>query len=178
VKILVLGLGNDLYGDDGIGVHAVRILRDEWKAAKRGRPRRESTGRGPRNVRVDFIECALSGIALLDVISGYDALIIVDTIIKRKPVTGRIHLLGAEDIRSLPGPSPHYVSVPQTIAIGARLNIKMPSIAKIVAVETKSRHHLGEGLSPEMKRRLPAVVGRTRSVLLGLLSGSLRRICP
>ena len=31
MKILVLGLGNDLYGDDGVGIEAVRRLRNDWE---------------------------------------------------------------------------------------------------------------------------------------------------
>jgi len=29
VKTLLLGLGNELYGDDGIGIHVIRRLRTE-----------------------------------------------------------------------------------------------------------------------------------------------------
>jgi len=127
---------------------------------------------------VDFVECALSGISVLDVICGYDALVIVDTIIKPEAVTGKIHLLEASDIRSVPGPSPHYVSIPQTIALGTQLGVKMPRILKIVAVEARSPFRLGESLSPDMKRRLPAIVGKTRDVLFDLLGGASQTYFP
>ena len=176
MKILVLGLGNDLYGDDGVGIHAVRVLRNEW--SHRGRTRGKPSGRGRRTARVDFVECALSGIAVLDVIRGYDALVIVDTIMRPEPVTGRVHLLEASDVRDVPGPSPHYVSIPQTIALGTQLGVKMPKILKIVGVEANTVYRLGEDLSEEMKRRLPEIVGRTREVLIEWLSGAVRRISP
>ena len=159
MKILVLGMGNDLYGDDGVGIHAVRILKAQWPARKR---------RGGLMSDVDFEECALSGIALLDVIGGYDALVIIDTITKPRPVTGRIRVLEASAFRDVPGPSPHYVSVPQTMDIGRQLGLKIPRQLKVVAVEAKDIYHLGEGLSPRMKAALPGIVNRAKKILRDL----------
>jgi hydrogenase maturation protease len=156
MKILVLGLGNDLYGDDGVGPHVVRVL--ERKRAAR---------RVPLNAdfAVDYVACALSGLALLDVVVGYDALVIVDTILRSDPVTGRIQILDMRDVREVPGPSPHYISVPQTLALGRSLGLKMPETVKIVAVEARNLHRLGEGLSEAMRRRLPDIIAAADGVL-------------
>jgi len=159
LKILVLGLGNDFYGDDGVGLEVVRRLKKEWTAAHH----RPATA-----CRVDFVECLLTGIGLLDVIAGCDALVIVDTIFKPDPVTGRIRLLGAEDVRDFPGPSPHYVSIPQTLTIGKQLGLKMPGVVKIIAVEAKPSYQLNEDLSEDMRRRLPGIIGATKDVLTNL----------
>lgn len=156
MKTLLLGLGNELYGDDGIGIQVVRRLKEE--AAENTR-----TAAALRDT--DLEECCLSGLALLDVIVGYDRLVIVDTIKRPSPVPGRIHLLGEKDVRSLPGPSPHYVSIPQAIEIGRRLGLHVPSEIQIVAVEAKNMNTLGEGLSQEMREKLPAIVRRLKSVL-------------
>jgi hypothetical protein len=73
--------------------------------------------------------------------------------------------VGEKDVRSLPGPSPHYVSIPQAIEIGRRLGLHVPSEIRIVAVEAKNIYSLGESLSREMRERLPAIVRRVKSVL-------------
>jgi len=156
MKILVLGLGNDLYGDDGVGLHAVRQLKKELEAENKFDPDINT---------IDFLECSLSGLALLDVVLGYDALVIVDTIQKPDPVTGSIHLLNGSELRDIPGPSPHYVSVPQTIEIGRRLGLKVPAIVKIIAVEAKNIYNLGEGLSEEMKRCIPNILENIKIIL-------------
>ena len=156
MKTLVLGLGNELYGDDGTGIHAVRLLKKELKAKKEDPSWLDN---------IDFEECSLSGLSLLEVFIGYDTLIIVDTIKKANPVTGRIHLLKDKDLRHIPGPSPHYVSVPQTLEIGKKLGLKVPEKIKIIAVETKSMYNLGEGLSPEMDKALPSIVEEVKKVL-------------
>jgi hydrogenase maturation protease len=156
VKTLLLGLGNELYGDDGVGLHVVRRLRAETEA-------RAETAPVLRDV--DMEECCLSGLALLEVIAGYDRLVIVDTIKKETPVPGKIHVLGEKDIRAIPGPSPHYVSIPQAIEIGRRIGLRMPRRICIVAVEAKAIYRLGEGLTAEMESRLPAIIRKVRAAL-------------
>ena len=156
MKVLVLGLGNDLYGDDGVGLHAVRMLEKGWTA---------SLPANGNSCRADFEACVLSGIALLDVVVGYDALLIIDTILKPDPVTGKVRIIDGSEVRDVPGPSPHYVSVPQTLALGRALGLKVPETVRIVAVEAKDLFTLGEGLSEGMKAALPDVVAAARGIL-------------
>jgi hydrogenase maturation protease len=156
MKILVLGLGNELYGDDGVGIHVVRELRKEFESAKKKK-------RKPRNI--DFEECSLSGLALLEVIVGYDTLLIVDTIKKANASTGKTHVLEEKDLRHIPGPSPHYISVPQTLEIGRKLQLKVPSRVKVVAVEAKNMYNLGEGLTAQMKKAVPQIAKKVMSIL-------------
>ena len=161
MRILVLGLGNELYGDDGVGIEAVRRLREERES---GPEEREG------EAEITLLECSLSGAALLDVVSGHDALVIIDTIVRENPETGRIHLLDASEIRDVPGPSPHYISVPQTLALGRGLGLSMPGSVKVIGIEAKGIYSLGEGLSAEMTRRIPAILDAARSVIRELIS--------
>jgi hydrogenase maturation protease len=90
----------------------------------------------------------------------------VDTIKRKTPVPGKVRLLRENQIRAIPGPSPHYVSVPQTIELGRKLGLHVPSEILIVAIEAKNISSLGEGLSEEMSRRLPSIVQKVKNVLL------------
>ncbi len=161
MAILVLGLGNDLYGDDGVGLRVVGLLRQDLANS-------ETSVNPVQNVACE--ECSLSGLSLLDVIVGYDSLIIVDTIKKSRPQTGRIHTLEEKDLRAIPGPSPHYVSIPQTLEIGRRAGLRVPTKIKIIAVEAKNTYTLGEGLTEEMEKRVPAIMEKVKEVL-----GKLKR---
>jgi hydrogenase maturation protease len=156
MKTLVLGLGNELYGDDGIGIHIVRLSRDRLKTHQELLPDEEN---------INFKECSLSGLALLDVIVDCDNLVIIDTIKRTNPVTGKIRVFDVTQLRHIPGPSPHYVSVPQTIEIGKTLGLKVPSQIKIIAVEAKNMYNLGEGLSPKMKEAIPKIIQELKSLL-------------
>jgi len=156
MKILVLGLGNELCGDDGVGIHVVRSLKRNIRTKGKNW---EWLG------KIDFKESSLSGLALLDDIIGYDRLVVIDTIKKENPIPGQIHLLEEKKLRSIPGPSPHYVSFPQTLEIGRKLGLKVPREIQVIAVEAKNIYHLGEGLSEKMKEALPAILQKAREVL-------------
>lgn len=156
MKTLILGLGNDLYGDDGIGLHIIHLLQENSSAL--------DSGSASEN-QIDLHPCSLTGLSILDEIVGYDHLIIIDTIKRENPVTGRITVMEEKDIRHIPGPSPHYVSLPQMIEIGRRLNLKVPDKIKIIAVEAKNMYNLGESLTPEMKQAVPNILSQLKSVL-------------
>lgn len=152
-----------------MGIEVVRRLRQEAADGRRPFCDLEKT---------DFEECALSGLALLDVMTGYDTMLIVDTIKKAKPQTGRVRLLEADDLRAMPGPSPHYVSIPQTIEIGRKLGLHVPSRIQIVAVEAKNMYQLGEGLTPEMTKTIPMIIATVKEVLRDLSGGKAKQSAP
>ncbi len=156
MKTLLLGLGNELYGDDAAGIHVIRRLKKELEDKKIEAELFE-------DVRLE--ECSLSGLALLEVIVGYDILVIIDTIKKPLPVTGKIHLMDGKELRHIPGPSPHYISIPQAIEIGQKLELEVPSRIIIIAVEAKNMYNLGEGLTEKMTKAIPAIVEQIKQVL-------------
>ena len=158
-KTLVLGLGNELYGDDGVGIHVVRRFKQNIE-------KNATFIKGRRNI--DFLECSLTGLALLDVIVGYDTLVIIDTIKSSTPEAGKICLLDGADLRHIPGPSPHYVSIPQMIEMGQKLGLKVPMQIKIIAVEAKDMYNLGEGLTPEMEKAVPRIIRELQKLLAQL----------
>ena len=156
MKTLLLGLGNELYGDDAVGIHVIRRLKKDLEEGR-------IDARLLKGVELE--ECSLSGLALLEVIVGYDILVIIDTIKKPQPVTGKIHLMDGKNLRHIPGPSPHYISIPQAIEIGEKLELEVPSRIIIIAVEAKNMYNLGEGLTEEMTKAIPAIVGQVKQVL-------------
>jgi hydrogenase maturation protease len=145
-----------LYGDDGVGLHVIRRLKQEIAMAKKVPVWNED---------LDLEECCLSGLSLLDVVFGYDDLVIIDTIKKDNPEIGRVHVLDGKDLRAIPGPSPHYVSVPQMIEIGRASGLHVPAKIKVVAVEAKNIYDLGEELSQEMRSSIPAIIEKVKEVL-------------
>jgi hydrogenase maturation protease len=149
VKTLILGLGNELFGDDGVGIHVIRELKK----------------RGGFKSNIDLVETSVSGLALLDIIANYDRLVIIDTIKRENPKPGSIRLINLNQIRHVPGPSPHYVSFPQIITLGKKFGLKMPKLVKIIAVEAKSIYHLGEELSPEVKSAIPEIINKINELI-------------
>jgi len=156
MKTLILGLGNDLFGDDGVGNHVVRLLQQQ-------RDRGEEAAGCLRGT--ELLECSLTGLKLLDVLEGFDRVILIDTIKRDRPVTGRITYLREKDLRHIPGPSPHYVSIPQALAIGRHSGMHVPDRIDVIAVEAKDLYRMGEGLTQEMTDAIPEIIATLKGLL-------------
>jgi hydrogenase maturation protease len=116
-EILILGVGNILFSDDGLGIRVVEKLLENYQFPD----------------QVSVVDGGVLGINLLGVISHAHHLIVVDTILnKGKP--GDLHRLAGADIpnRILAKNSLHQVDllealtlcqfldhVPQTVIVGA-----------------------------------------------------------
>jgi hydrogenase maturation protease len=142
---LVLGLGNELLADDGIGIAAARALTAELDGV------------------ADVVECNLHGIALLDVILGYEKLIIIDAVKTGNVPPGTIIELTPSDLKPVPAPSPHYAGLPELITLAGRLLLDFPQDITIFAVEIADHHTIGRPLSQPVARSLGDLVQRVKT---------------
>lgn len=119
-RALVVGLGNPVRCDDGVGLHVVRRLIDT------GLPE-----------GVTAIEAGAAGLDLLDSITGCDRLIIVDAIDMGRP-PGAVLVLDLADLpRAMPlhFASSHEADLPTIMALGRKLGLRLPQRVVIVAVQ-------------------------------------------
>jgi hydrogenase maturation protease len=148
-RLLVLGLGNDILTDDAVGLHVVHELQHELA----GRP------------SIDFRETTEMGLALLDFITGYRAVAIVDSIQTGQEPPGFLHELDASALNQLTGRTPHFVGVSETLALGKQLGLAMPEQVRIFAIEVEDPFTLGTALTPALQAALPSIVARIRTAL-------------
>lgn len=151
MKTLVLGLGNPILTDDGVGIHVVRQV-----AAACRRP------------DVTFAEAAVGGLRLLEMIAGYDRLILVDAIQTPDGRPGQIHRLGISDLRaSRHAGSTHDLSFQEAIAWGRHLGMALPAdeAISIIAIEAEDVLSFGETLTPDVA----ASLSRAGRLVLDLL---------
>ncbi len=144
---LLLALGNDLLGDDAVGLVAARALREELSDS------------------VDVLETSIAGYALLEILQGYQNVLLLDAICTGKYPPGTIHDCTTTDFRTLEAPSPHCVGLPDIIALAGKLEISFPSVIHVLAVEIPPPTTLHEGLSDTIWNVLPQYVERAREVL-------------
>jgi hydrogenase maturation protease len=123
--VLVLGLGNDLLGDDAVGLHVARDVRSRLAGA---------AGCAVR-------ETMEMGLALLDEIVGCEHLILVDAIETGKAPPGHIHEFDADALAGRRIAAPHFVGVVETLALGRTLGLTMPRDVRIFAIEVKRLAH-------------------------------------
>jgi hydrogenase maturation protease len=140
-QILVLGVGNTLMGDDGIGVHAVQALADQYELAE--------------NVRV--VDGGVAGLRLLGEIAATDYLLIIDAL-RNGGVPGAIHFLRRGDIQLRRGPlvSAHEVGIAELLA-AAEFSGHLPE-TEIIGVEPLETDAVTLELSAPLYRALPQVV--------------------
>jgi hydrogenase maturation protease len=145
-KTLVLGLGNPILTDDGVGIHAVRA------AAARA----QCDG-------VTFAEASVGGLRLLDILTGYERAILVDAIQTPGGRPGEITLLHPNDLRaSRHSGSTHDLSLPGALALGRQLGLALPNdqAIAIVAVEAEDVLTFGESCTSAVAAAIPSAVER------------------
>jgi hydrogenase maturation protease len=143
VKTLVLGIGNDILGDDGVGIHIAREAARRINAA---------------DVTVE--ETGAAGLSLLEHIRGYDRLIIADAILTENTEVGKIHRLTLKDLAKTNGSiTPHDAALRTTLEIGNSLFPgEMPKDVIVFAVETHSVEDIGSEMTPAVRAAVPKVV--------------------
>lgn len=142
MRTIVLGIGNELIGDDGAGVVAARALH----------------GRLDRGI--DVVETAECGIALLDHLIGYDRAILIDAMFGSGHPPGTVRVLKPDDFSPIEHPSPHYAGIPELIDVARQFGFAFPKWIRIVAIEAHDRSTIGAGITPSVMRGVREAVSR------------------
>jgi len=150
-RILVLGLGNTILGDDGVGISVVREMRKTWKEVP----------------CVECMEASLGGIALLDLVAGFDRVLVIDAIMTDDAnPPGFVYELALEDLGDEVRPhASHVLDLRTTIELGKRLGQKMPSFVKIFAVKIEDNGIFREGLTPAVDGMVPGLARRVMAAM-------------
>ncbi len=153
-KTLVLGLGNTILGDDGIGICVVREMRKTWA----GHP------------QVELVEASLAGMVLLDVITGFDKVVVVDAIMTDDlNPAGFVYELTLDDLGELILPyASHALDLKTTIELGKRLGYKMPATIQIYAIKIEENTLFTEKLTPPVEKVVPLLAERLTGELSSL----------
>lgn len=148
MKTLVLGVGNVLLSDEGIGVHIVRLLRERY-----GFPQ-----------EVEILDGGTLGLDLLPYVEAADRLLIVDAVQMDAPPGTMVRLEGTEvpAVLSLKY-SPHQVGLTDLLAV-ARLRGRAPAEIVLWGVQPASLE-VGLELSPTIAAQVEPLV---RNVLAEL----------
>ena len=144
MKTLILGLGNPILTDDGIGLHVVREL---------------MTRSLPDNVTC--AEASLGGLRLLEIIAGYERLILVDAILTEDGKPGDVYCFASSDLgASLHSGSTHDLSFTGALRLGRSMNMILPDDENIliIAVEAMDVLTFGEECTPEVTVAIPRAV--------------------
>lgn len=157
-KLLVLGVGNILMGDDGVGVHVVNEL------LKTGLPE-----------GVDVVDVGTLGLSALPVFDDAEAFVIVDAIDAGLPAGEMVEIsmdplkIGVDWVpgqRITPG-SLHEISVFHALNLSCFLG-KRPKHVSLIGIQALSVEPSTE-LSPELRRRIGEYAEAVRNVAVKIL---------
>jgi hydrogenase maturation protease len=144
MKTLILGIGNTALTDDGVGCNvAQRLERRLWARSD-----------------ITVKETALSGLSLLDELTGYERLIIVDAIQTKGGKPGDIYKLSPGDFKTGRMTIIHDLGLVSTLELGRKLGMDMPREVIIFAIEAKEMAVFSEECTPEVKKAIPKAVER------------------
>jgi hydrogenase maturation protease len=138
MALVILGLGNDLLGDDGIGLLAAERLR---------------ALEGPD---VTVRTSVQAGLYLLEYLQGFDDAIVVDSIVGDHP--GTIRELRGADLPEVSVPAAHYVGLPESLALARASGLSVPQRLRIFGIEIDVSQRIGSKPSPPVIASLPDVV--------------------
>jgi len=144
MKTLILGIGNSILGDDGVGVHVAQELAERIT-----------------DESIDVKDTSVGGLNLLELIVGYDRLIVIDAIMTEDGEVGEVYRLrpesAGEPARS--AISSHHCNLATTIEIGKKLFPgEMPEEIIVFAVGTQEVAKVTEELTGKVEGAIPRVV--------------------
>jgi len=137
-RTVVLGLGNPVLRDDGVGLAVAAELQRLLTAAPvRG---------------VDVLTSTRAGFELIDLLRGYTRAVIVDCIVLPDPRPGRVCGLTLDDVSGCARlVNAHEMSVSTAFRLAEQMGIPMPGEVEIIAVEAGDASTIAEGLTPAVQ---------------------------
>ena len=148
MKTLVIGSGNLLRSDDGVGIQVIEALRSAH----------DITG-------IDLLE-AVSGIDIIGAVQGYDKVIIVDAIQSGAP-SGTVHEFSLDALGDPGAFSSHGMDFASLIKLGRGIYPgKMPEDITVLAVEAKDVMTISDTCTPKVTEAVEKVIGMIKRIIV------------
>jgi len=137
-KTLVLGIGNILLRDEGVGIHIIKGLEEEGYN------------------KADLMDGGTGGFHLMGFIQSYEIVIIIDASLDDFPA-GNVRILHPKYAKDFPRQlSAHEIGL-KDLLDSAFLLGNMPQIY-LIAISIKDFQEMGVELTPEVARAVPSAI--------------------
>jgi hydrogenase maturation protease len=147
MRSVVLGVGNILNRDEGLGVHAIRQLQELM----------------PDSGSVELIDGGVLGLSLLPLVEECDRLLVLDAV-DRKAEVGTLIELGRDEIPLFANVkmSQHQITMQEVLGL-AQIRNKLPAELRLVGLQPEDLS-IGFGMSAQIEAALPGVIARAREI--------------
>jgi hydrogenase maturation protease len=144
IPVRIIGLGNTILTDDGVGVYAAREIRRRL---------------GDGCAGVEVVESEVAGFALLELVADCERVILIDAVSFDAAAPGTVTRIDPQDLRtSLRLRSVHEIDLPTALELGRQLGMSMPREIVIFAVQAQDCLTLGERMNPPVEAACARVV--------------------
>ena len=143
MKTIILGVGNQILGDDGVGTHVVNELKKQLN-----------------NPNITIDEAITGGMNLLELLLGYDKAIIVDAVKTEDGENGEVKRIPLGDFSTMHSCNPHDVSLIEAIEMAKKMGEdRIPREIIVIGVMMKEIPcEFGEKLSNKIAAAVPKAV--------------------
>jgi hydrogenase maturation protease len=164
--ILVVGLGNPVRGDDGVG----------WRVVEALDHRLDTQAATERTVAPELDWLAVGGLTLMERLVGYERVILVDAL-QEGVAPGTVTCRPFDELSSRKAAdldSTHDADLATALATGRALGALLPSEITVVGVEVRDADAFTDVLSPAVETAVPSAV----ELLLALLVPAGEEVRP
>ena len=142
MKTIVLGIGNPVLQDDGVGLHVITALRQQRI-----------------NSEVSIDTAYTGGMNLLDMMRGYEKVILVDAIKQNGGKAGEVKRFILPEATSLHSSNPHDISLAEALLLARYIHDEtLPKEIIVVGIVVQNTFDFGEQLSKEVAAAVPTAV--------------------
>ncbi len=139
----IIGLGNELLSDDGLGIRVVRELRTRLPAGD-----------------ATLEELSVGGLQLLDYITGRAECVVVDAVASGAHPPGTIYRCVVENPEcTIPVRSSHQIDLMQVVRLAGLLGADLPRRIVIYGIEAADITTFHEGCTDAVSRAIPILAG-------------------
>jgi hydrogenase maturation protease len=153
MKTIVIGLGNPILGDDGVG----------WMVAE------EISKLEPCKSSSITVDClSVGGLTLMEHLVGYNRAILVDALQTALSPTGTVIQMQLEDLtEQVAGhlASAHDVNLKTALQLGREMGAVLPEQIIIVGIEVNFVFDFAESFSPNVMAAVPQAVQLVSDIL-------------
>jgi len=154
---LILGVGNEILTDDGIGPKLVNDIDRE----------RLPSG-------IDYLNTSLGGLEMLDLMCKYENVVLIDAMKTGILPPGSVHYYTPDDFReTLHLSNFHDINFLTALELGRRTGMSVPANIHIIAIEIIEDMVFDTQFSPEICERYPAILNKVEDLLQYLVRNSL-----
>ena len=143
---VILGFGNTILRDDGIGVSVGEEVAEQ--------------------LGIEFEPCSMFGFEIIDRISGYEQVFVIDSILVEEKQVGKLFEFDLEDFKNCRHiSSPHSTNFAGGLKVAEQLELSVPEEVKIFGIGVQNTNEFGTELSQPLADQYETIVGKIKKLI-------------